>query len=236
MNREVEQMSDSELTAVLKRYHRRSQLLIIGGIIAMFAGLVVFLTVKAKPLGPMIASVLSAGGFCCALFLGGRAQSKLKRVINEQFGSFMKDEYRKRFGEDCQTPGMEINKQLIDKFHIREGEWEELDISERHEGEYKGIHFAAANLRLYHVCRRGSPNDGYEKINKTVYEGIVIRISPYSGIPEGIAAISDGNVLTTVTESNIRIAELPENSDPRDLKSYLKSLDELVRVLELTMK
>lgn len=229
-------MSDSELTEVLKRYHRRSQFLIIGGIIAMFAGLVIFLTVKAKPIGPIIAAVLSIGGFCCALFLGDRAQSELRKVMNEQFDSFMKDEYRKRFGEDSQTPELAIDRQLIDKFHLHEGEWEELDISNRHEGEYNGMHFAAANIKLCHVCRRGSPHDGYETIHKAVYEGIVIRISPYSGVPDGIAAINEGNILTTVTESSIRIAAIPDRIDPGSADAvrmgYQKSLDEMERLLK----
>ena len=71
--------------------------------------------------------------------------------MHEQMGDFFRSEWEKTFGPDIHTPEMRIDEPFMKALHLLDGEWETCSVENFHEGEYGGVHFSAANVRLDHV-------------------------------------------------------------------------------------
>ncbi len=54
-------------------------------------------------------------------------------------------------------------ERFLESLGLFQGNWEEWEVKDPYEGMYQGIHFNAANIRLYHVYKTGHIRDGYEK-------------------------------------------------------------------------
>ncbi len=134
----------------------------------------------------ILTGVLFFGGVCCAVFLGGSAQKKLKALIQEQFGDFFRTEWEKAFGPDMHTPEMCVDEPFLRTFHLLDGQWEECTVENFHEGDYRGVHFSAANVRLDHVYERGCGHEGYETCHEMVFKGLVLRCETQTPAPSPV--------------------------------------------------
>lgn len=151
-----EKLSDAELSKKLGHYQKMSRVWILVGLFGALSGTVSYFAVQDTALKAILTGVLFFGGVCCAVFLGGSAQKKLKALIQEQFGDFFRAEWEKAFGPDMRTPEMCVDEPFLRTFHLLDGQWEECTVENFHEGDYRGVHFSAANVRLDHVYERGS--------------------------------------------------------------------------------
>ena len=155
-------LSDAELSKKLGHYQKMSRVWILVGLFGALSGTVSYFAVQDTALKAILTGVLFFGGVCCAVFLGGSAQKKLKALIQEQFGDFFRTEWEKAFGPDMHTPEMCVDEPFLRTFHLLDGQWEECTVENFHEGDYRGVHFSAANVRLDHVYERGCGHEGYE--------------------------------------------------------------------------
>ena len=113
--------------------------------------------------------------FFVPLHTWAEVQKKLKALMHEQLGDFFRSEWEKTFGPDIHTPEMRIDEPFMKALHLLDGEWETCSVENFHEGEYGGVHFSAANVRLDHVYQRGTPHEGFETCSSMVFRGLVLR-------------------------------------------------------------
>jgi|GEM_PF-4392573 len=184
-------LSDAELSKKLGHYQKMSRIWILVGLFGALSGTVSYFAVQDTALKAILTGVLFFGGVCCAVFLGGSAQKKLQALIQEQFGDFFRAEWEKAFGPDMHTPEMCVDEPFLRTFHLLDGQWEECTVENFHEGDYRGVHFSAANVRLDHVYERGCGHDGYETCHEMIFKGLVLRCetrtpapSPPQGFPQ----------------------------------------------------
>jgi len=140
-------LSDAELSKKLGHYQKMSRIWILVGLFGALSGTVSYFAVQDTALKAILTGVLFFGGVCCAVFLGGSAQKKLQALIQEQFGDFFRAEWEKAFGPDVHTPEMCVDEPFLRTFHLLDGQWEECTVENFHEGDYRGVHFSAANVR-----------------------------------------------------------------------------------------
>ena len=168
-------MTDAELSKRLGGFQRRSAAWLLVGLAGAVSGTVCFFAVQAASLRAILVTVLFFGGVCCAVVFGGGAQKKLKALMHEQLGDFFRSEWEKTFGPDIHTPEMRIDEPFMKALHLLDGEWETCSVENFHEGEYGGVRFSAANVRLDHVYQRGTPHEGFETCSSMVFRGLVLR-------------------------------------------------------------
>ncbi len=251
MNR-TEKMNDEELSERLGKYQKRAEFWLWVGLIGVAGGLVAYFAVNDRILKVVSVSILFFGGLCCILFLRDRAQKKLKALMTEQLGDFFRTEIAKAFGPELQTEEMRIDRQSMEGFRMADGQWEECEVENYHEGLYHGIHFSAANVCLNHVYERRHPREGRETYRNKVFHGLVIRCEITSGTEFGTSqsrkleqAVEGqfrgfywkGDILSLAIETDYGFAAVAENVNPQDLdavrKSYVLSLREMQRALDL---
>ena len=188
----------------------------------------------------ILTGVLFFGGVCCAVFLGGSAQKKLQALIQEQFGDFFRAEWEKAFGPDMHTPEMCVDEPFLRTFHLLDGQWEECTVENFHEGDYRGVHFSAANVRLDHVYERGCGHEGYETCHEMVFKGLVLRCETQTPAPSPVLVRWEGRVLSRAVETDYGFAAVASNVDLRDLdalrRSYCASLHAMEETLDLLLK
>lgn len=179
-------MSDAELSLQIGRYQRLSVLWRRIGLAGTLVGLILYFAVSSKLLKAILVTVLFFGGLCCAIFLSGSAQKKLRTLLQDQLGSFFRETFEKAFGPNLHTEAMRIDKACMDAFCLRDRPWEECEIENLHEGVHRGTRFSAANVRLMHVHKRGTIQEGYETIRDLVCKGLVIRCETCTAAPSPI--------------------------------------------------
>lgn len=69
----------------------------------------------------ILVAVLFFGGICCAIFLGGGAQKKLKLLLQEQLGDFFQSELAQFFGPILDDAGLRIDKAFLQSLLLLEG-------------------------------------------------------------------------------------------------------------------
>ena len=158
---------------------RRSAAWLLVGLAGAVSGTVCFFAVQDALLRAILVTVLFFGGVCCAAVFGGGAQKKLKALVHGQLGDFFRSEWEKTFGPDIHTPEMRIDEPFMRALHLLDGEWETCSVENFHEGEYGGVHFSAANVRLDHVYQRGTPHEGFETCSSMVFRGLVLRCAAH---------------------------------------------------------
>lgn len=168
-------MTDAELSKRLGGLQRQSAAWLLVGLVGAMSGTVCFFTVQAALLRAILVTVLFFGGICCVVVFGGGAQKKLNALMHEQMGDFFRSEWEKTFGPDIHTPEMRIDEPFMKALHLLDGEWETCSVENFHEGEYGGVRFSAANVRLDHVYQRGAPHEGFETCSSMVFRGLVLR-------------------------------------------------------------
>ena len=179
-------LSDAELSKKLGHYQKMSRIWILVGLFGALSGTVSYFAVQDTALKAILTGVLFFGGVCCAVFLGGSAQKKLQALIQEQFGDFFRAEWEKAFGPDMHTPEMCVDEPFLRTFHLLDGQWEECTVENFHEGDYRGVHFSAANVRLDHVYERGCGHEGYETCHEMVFKGLVLRCETQTPAPSPV--------------------------------------------------
>lgn len=254
-NNEFAKMSDAELSARLGRYQRAARLWTIVGLLGVASGLVCAFLVTDPVLKSVLIAVLFFGGVCCALFLGGGAQKKLRALLNAQLGDFFAAELEGTFGVEGHSPELRIDERLIKNLRVLDNEWEELEQENFREGAYRGVNFSAANVRLNHVYERGVPQDGLETCRDMIFKGVVIRAKTRAGalltpqLTERISGLSgsierqilalglENDVLSLALETDYGFAAVASSVDLRDLdalrRSYKSSLEQMCRFLDL---
>ena len=175
-DRHYEKMSEAELSKKLGQYQKQARIWTIIGLVGVLGGVISFFAVDDMALKSILTAVLFFGGVCAALLLGGGAQKKLKTLMQEQMGDFFRAELENAFGPDMHTAQMLIDEKLVRSLRLLDGQWEEIETENFHEGEHNGAHFSAANVRLNHVYERGAPQDGLETCRDMVFKGIVLRL------------------------------------------------------------
>ena len=176
-------LSDAELSKKLGHYQKMSRVWILVGLFGALSGTVSYFAVQDTALKAILTGVLFFGGVCCAVFLGGSAQKKLQALIQEQFGDFFRAEWEKAFGPDMHTPEMCVDESFLRTFHLLDGQWEECTVENFHEGDYRGVHFSTANVRLDHAYERGCGHEGYETCHEMVFKGLVLRCETQTPAP-----------------------------------------------------
>ena len=179
-------LSDAELSKKLGHYQKMSRVWILVGLFGVLSGTVSYFAVQDTALKAILTGVLFFGGVCCAVFLGGSAQKKLQALIQEQFGDFFRAEWEKAFGPDVHTPEMCVDESFLRTFHLLDDQWEECTVENFHEGDYRGVHFSAANVRLDHVYERGCGHEGYETCHEMVFKGLVLRCETRTPAPSPV--------------------------------------------------
>ena len=212
-----EKMSDVQLSKKLGSYQKQARTWLCVGLVGVLGGLIAYFAVQDTALKVILVTVLFGGGICCAIFVSGDAQKKLKALMQEQMGDFFASELRKAFGPDLHTEKMRIDQPLLESMDLLTGQWEECEIENFHEGSHRGTHFSAANVRLDHVYQRGMPNEGFETCTEMVFKGIVLRYETRIQAPSAInvharSDISPRGILTDNEAFNRRfcIAAEPE--------------------------
>lgn len=196
-------LSDAELLKKLGHYQKMSRIWILVGLFGALSGTVSYFAVQDTALKAILTGVLFFGGVCCAIFLGGSAQKKLKALIQEQFGDFFRAEWEKAFGPDMHTPEMCVDEPFLRTFHLLDGQWEECTVENFHEGDYRGVHFSVANVRLDHVYERAIPHEGLETCREMIFKGLVLRCETRTPAPSPV-------LVNTRPEEQIR--KLPQDS------------------------
>lgn len=254
-NKEFTKMSDTELAAKLGKYQRAARLWTIVGLIGVVAGLICAFAVSDPVLKSVLIAVLFFGGVCCALFLGGGAQKKLKALMNAQLGDFFAAELENAFGSKGHSPELCIDAPFLKALNILDNEWEELEQEGFREGMYRGVNFSVSNVRLNHVYERGMPQDGLETCRDMIFKGVVIRaktrvgarltpelteqIRNLAGSIEGqiLALGLENGILSLALETDYGFASVASSVDLRDLdalrRSYKRSLEQMCRFLDL---
>ncbi len=194
-------MSDEELSKKLGSYQKQARTWLYVGLVGVLGGLLSYFTVQDTALKVILVMVLFGGGICCALFVSGGAQKKIKALMQEQMGDFFSSELRKAFGPDLHTEKMRIDQPFLESMDLLTGQWEECAIENFHEGSHRGTHFSAANVRLDHVYQRGTPQEGFETCTEMVFKGLVLRCETRIQAPSTInvharSDISPRGVLT----------------------------------------
>lgn len=123
-----------------------------------------------------------------AICLGDRARKRLVRLVSDEHGEFFRLELERMFGPDAQTPEMHICTKTLKKLHISDGKWDECEFSRYREGSYRGVHFSAANLKLYRLVKTGSPHDGFVTEQRCVFRGIAVCCAARLPAPSTICA------------------------------------------------
>ena len=181
-----EKLSDAELSKKLGHYQKMSRTWLLVGLLGVISGTVSFFAVQDAALKAVLTAVLFFGGVCCAIFLGGSAQKKLKALMQEQLGDFFLSEFRKVFGADLRTNELRIDKDCMERFHLSGDEWEECAVENLHESSYRGVHFSAANVRLDHVYERAIPHEGLETCREMIFKGLVLRCEMRTPAPSPV--------------------------------------------------
>ncbi|RHQ15716.1 hypothetical protein DW974_11145 [Lachnospiraceae bacterium AM48-27BH] len=83
---------------------------------------------------------------------------------------------------------MHIDQPLMKELCLLDGQWEECEIENLHEGCHRGIYFSAANVRLNHVYERGNVRDGLGTWRDMVFKGLVLRCRTSDTAPSPIFA------------------------------------------------
>lgn len=164
----------------------------------------------------ILVAVLFFGGICCAIFLGGGAQKKLK-LLQEQLGDFFQSELAQFFGPILDDAGLRIDKAFLQSLPLLEGRWKECFVEDNYAANYRGLPFSAANVRLDHVYRRGAPREEYETCSDTVFLGLVLRCRTRIPAPSPIRGSarteSDGSGVKTgnaAFDRRFRVTAEPE--------------------------
>lgn len=135
----------------------------------------------------------------------------------------------------------------MEEFCLADGQWEECEVENYHEGLYQGGHFSAANVRLNHVYERRPPREGRETYRNKVFQGLVIRCkialktAPESRLRQLEQQLRGsywkGDVFSLAIETDYGFAAVAGDVNPQDLdavrKSYVLSLQEMQRTLDL---
>ena len=200
---EREKLSDAELSKKLGHYQKMSRTWLLVGLFGVVSGTVAFFAVQDAALKAVLTAVLFFGGVCCAIFLGGSTQKKLKALMQEQLGGFFRAEFRKIFGADLRTNELRIDRDCMQRFHLSGDEWEECAVENLHESSYRGVHFSAANVRLDHVYERAIPHEGLETCREMIFKGLVLRCETRTSAPSPV-------LVNARTEEQIR--RLPRGS------------------------
>ncbi|MFQ6977689.1 MAG: DUF3137 domain-containing protein [Oscillibacter sp.] len=79
-----------------------------------------------------------------------------------------------------------VDEPFLRTFHLLDGQWEECTVENFHEGDYRGVHFSAANVRLDHVYERGCGHEGYETCHEMVFKGLVLRCETQTPAPSPV--------------------------------------------------
>ena len=173
--RGTEKMTDAELSRKLGHYQRLASRCLVVGLIGVIGGMVSFFAVRDTALRAILVAVLFFGGLCCAIFLGGGARKKLKLLLQEQMGDFFQSELEQVFGPMLDDAELRIDKAFLRSLPMLEGRWEECFVEDNYTAVYRGLPFSAANVRLDHVYRRGTPHEGYETCRDALFLGLVLR-------------------------------------------------------------
>ena len=184
----AEKRSDAELSAQLGRYQRQARIWLRIGLLGIAGGLIAAVAMQNTALKALLVAVLFGGGLCCVLFLSSSAQKKLKALMHEQLGDFFRAELDKSFGPALHTPAMQIGRPLLETLCPSDGQWEECETESFREGSYHGLHFAAANVRLYHVYEQGHGQGSLGTSRDLVFKGLVLRCETRASAPSAICA------------------------------------------------
>lgn len=253
----MERMTDAALSRKLGHYQRMAAVWRRVGLAAVVGGVIAFFAVRDTALRAVLTAALFFGGICCAVFLGGGAQKKLRALLQEQLGDFFRAELEKAFDPDLRPPALGIDEPFLKTLPLTESAWEESEVENLRGGVYRGVRFTAANVRLYHVYRRGAPHEGYETCSDEVFRGLILRCETREGAPapqlagwaqtlgrqiEGkVCGLRwEGGVLTLALETDYAFAAVAGSVDLRDLdaarESYRASLRELAGLLDLLLE
>lgn len=183
-----EKLSDAKLSGQLGHYQRQAHTWQCVGLAGIAGGVLSFFAVHNTLLKASLVAVLFFGGICCVLFPGNGTQKKIRILMQEQLGMFFKAELEKAFGPDLHTPEMNIDQLFIEELRLRDGQWEECEIEDFHEGVHRGILFSAAYVRLNHVYKRGNVRDGLGTWRDMVFKGLVLRFVTGIAAPSVICA------------------------------------------------
>lgn len=134
-DRHYEKMSEAELSKKLGQYQKQARIWTIIGLVGVLGGVISFFAVDDMALKSILTAVLFFGGVCAALLLGGGAQKKLKALMQEQMGDFFRAELENAFGPDMHTAQMLIDEKLVRSLRLLDGQWEEIETENFHEGE-----------------------------------------------------------------------------------------------------
>lgn len=171
----TEKLSDAELSKKLGHYQKMASMWLLIGLIGVVSGTIAFFATQDTTLKIILVTELFFGGVCCAMFLGGGAQKKLKALLQTQLGDFFRTELENAFGADVHTPEMQIDELLLKALCLLDQQWEECTVENLHEGSYHNVRFSAANVRLDHVYERAIPHEGLETCRNMVFRGLVLR-------------------------------------------------------------
>lgn len=251
----AEKLSDAELSERLGQYQRQASMWQNIGLLGIAGGLIAAIAVQEAVIKTILVAVLFGGGLCCVLFLSSGAQKKRNALLREQLGGFFCAELEKAFGPDPHTPEMRIDRSLLEALHLLDGQWEECAVENYHEGNYRGLPFSAANVRLDHVYQRGTIREGKETHRDMVFKGLVIRcetrvsasqftrwIGDFEQCVEGrlLCFCVEGGILSLAIRTDYGFAAVASDVDVRDLdavrRSYCNSLREMEKTLELLLE
>ena len=187
----MEGMSDANLSQRLGQYQRQARTWLRVGLLGMAGGLIAAVAVQNTVLKAVLVAVLFGGGLCCVLFLSSGAQKKLEVLMREQLGDFFRAELERSFGPALHTQKMQIDRPLLNKLCPPDGRWEACETEDFREGRYRGIHFAAANVRLYHVYEQGHGKGSLGTSRDMVFKGVVLRCETRIPAPSAICVTAE---------------------------------------------
>lgn len=259
---ESRKMTDAELSKRLGHYQKLSVIGIWVGLIGVIGGTISYFVVDDAVTRAILMAVLFFGGVCCAIFVAGDAQKKIKALMQSQLGDFFRTELEKAFGPELHTPGLSIDEPVIQTMHVLENEWEECQVEHFHLGKQRGVCFSAANVRLDHVYERTIPHEGLETCREMVFKGLVLRCETRISAPsfrtdmpqfnetlqeleqrmngKVLGSCWEKNVFSLALETDYEFAAVGSNVDLRDLdaarNSYIESLRKMGEILNLLLK
>lgn len=168
-----EKMTDQELSQAFGRYQRRESIGILLGALLVIAGCISAFVQHNL----LLVCILAFAEVGLILLLALPAQKKKKALMEQQMGGFFRTELTRAFGPEPQTPELPIDYTYLKKVELLACPWEQANITEFHEGEYKGMRFSASNAEIQHMIeeRSGPNNDNWMTRTETVFRGVIVR-------------------------------------------------------------
>ena len=173
MAKQMDRMTDEQLSKQLGRYQAIESIGILLGVLLVAAGCITMFIRR----DPLLICAMVFPGVALFLLVAKPAQKKKKALLQEQLGGYFRTELTRTFGPEPKVPELPIDWGYLAAARLSTVDFTECTVTDFHEGEHKGLRFSAANVELCRTVeeKSGPDNDNWMTRTETLFRGIVVR-------------------------------------------------------------